>query len=265
MEDILLYYSNNNITINDSMFYCNGKRLILYELKDNEIINYNLMRYPFHIPLLNIFNSYITFYNGKKFVLFSSFFPHRIVDIKDINYIIMINQFKTYINYYDVWKNKLNIIKKYYTNKDNYLYEYYYSLALNVIQASKNIDYKELSYGFCLKKITDFIDTDSFYNICKYRIGGVVTNISLYIKYVFFNKIKNNDINSFLNLYLSYDDFYFLLCSLLFPNYYFDYQFDNIYDTFIEYINYIKLLLKELKKRQSFDLSIFSNLINLLL
>lgn len=262
MEDILLFYNISDVNIKDSIFYYKNKRLILYELKEKEDINYNLIRYPFHIPILNIYNSYITFYNNKRYVLLSCFNSNRIITNKDINYLIY-NNFRYYINYYEVWKKKLNNIRNYYDNKDNYLYEYFYSLALNIIQVSKNIDYYQLSYGYCLKRFQDFIDTDSFYNLCKYRIGGVVTNISLYIKYFFFY-LKNNNLDLDIKSNLSSSDYYFLICRLLFPNYYFDYNLDDIYNLFINYTEYIKELLIKIKKRQSVDLSIFNYLINLL-
>ena len=75
INNILLYYNINTAKeINDCTYYYNGKRLIICELKDNESLNYNLFRYPFSIPILNIFGSYYTDFNNKRYVLFSSFF-----------------------------------------------------------------------------------------------------------------------------------------------------------------------------------------------
>ena len=73
IKDILYYYNIYQYKIiSDNSIYWNGKRLLLQELFD-EIIFSNI-NYPFHKPIKNIYNSYITYFNNKKYVLFSSYF-----------------------------------------------------------------------------------------------------------------------------------------------------------------------------------------------
>lgn len=269
IKELLIYYNiNDNFKELDNYhFVYNNKNFFIKKNVNLPNINSLFFKYPFSYPIKNIFNSYYTNIDNNVYVIFLSFFPYnQIPTINSIKYISSIDRHSYYVNYYLLWKRKLDYLINYSNDKDTF-FEYFYGLSIFSLKLLDIINFNNLSYGICINDYECYKSKEEFFCPLNYKYGAIVSNYVRYIKisYFLYNKKKSIDVIELYNF--TKDDILFFIIRLFFPDYYF-YLLKSNNQEFINieaYLRYVKGLIKDIKKRQDFDLSIFENYINQLL
>ena len=170
-------------------------------------------------------------------------------------------------DYFKIWKNKIEYIEKYCNNKyiiNDYDYYYYIGLSRIALNLVKNINYFNISYGVSINR---FNNINNIYNLRQY--GPTVNTIAEFIKQDFFYNNRVVDITKIDELDLTNDDLLLLISRLLFPTYYFDMlnEIDSNYKIIltriVEYIEYLKHIIFEIKKRHN-NMPFAESIVNLL-
>lgn len=288
IKEVLFLY--NIFNVDKIIDYNDNKMTFIYEeqkfvLKKNTFINQNLFvsGYPsfFHKVIKNKFYSYYTLYNNDYYVLYqlndfrnSSISIDNIIDMSIPLYSFDVNK----ENYTNLWLKKNIYLENYLNDKFRFSdinYDYYLAMAEWALTISKKVNYNNLTYGYCVKKNNCFSCVEELYDPSNIKNGPIVCNITEYIKYDFFINDKVFDNFDFIvDLDLSADDYLFMICRFLYPNYYFDlFRYNdndiksktfNIDSKINKYILFLKLVFVEIEKRHIIDMSLMKYIINLL-
>lgn len=282
LYNIFEYYRTVKYDDDSIYFIYKNKKYILKENAtiDNDLFNYN---YPsfFHKIIKNKYNSFYTIYNNKLYILYQLHdFRNNVVSFDNIlKMSIPMNSYNmNKINYTNLWLRKNQYLQNYLDSKYRFFdlnYDYYLGMAEISLSFSKRVNFNNLTYGYCLKKNNCFTCFETLYDPSNIKSGPIVYNISEFIKYDFF---KNNNIllkiDSIFDLNLNLDDYLFMICRLLYPNFYFDIFIDSENEIMLEtfnidskvdkYISFLKIIFYEIKKRHMIDMSLIEYIINLL-
>lgn len=275
--DDVIYSSENNMS-----FIYNEKK---YVLRKNAMINDKLFSYNypsfFHKIISNKYNSIYTIYNNNLYILYqvhdfrsNTVSLHNVINMSIPTFTYNVDK----VNYSQLWLRKNHYLESYFDSKYRFSYlnyDYYLGMAEMSLIFSKNVNFDNLTYGYCVKKNNCFACFETLYDPSNVKNGPIVYNISEFIKYDFF--VNNNsyvDFNSIFNLKLNTDDYMFLGCRLLYPNFYFDLFINNDNDLKLKtlsvdskvdsYIILLKSIFNGIKKRHIIDMSLMDYIINLL-
>ena len=244
------YYKFRNIDLNqigeEYYFKNNGKNYILFSCRRSSIELDNINKllsndriYNKIVP--NIFNQFITYIDGKEYVLVEKInnYSNEKITIEEVikKYSITnINDYKSILrnDWYDLWTKKIDYIlyqKEHIRGKypiiDEYL-DYYIGMAESAISYYKNtidsikVDDK-MMYSLSHRRIKSLLKTN-YYNIDDLIIDYPVRNISEYLKTLFNKKLIDlNLLNSILSK-LNYNELLYrlLYARMLFPSSFFD-------------------------------------------
>ena len=280
----------NIFTLDKIINYSDNKMTFIYEnqkfiLKKNAFVNQNLFLYSypsfFHKVIKNKYYSYYTVFNNDYYVLYQvNDFRDSLISLDNvINMSIPFYSFDVRKeNYTNLWLKKNTYLENYLNSKFRFSgmnYDYYLAMAELSLTLSKSVNYNNLTYGYCIKKNDCFSCLEELYDPSNIKNGPIVCNITEYIKYDFFNNdviLKNLD--CIFELELNVDDYLFMLCRFLYPNYYFDlFSFNdndvkiksfNIDSKINKYILFLKYVFDVIKKRHIIDMSLMNYIINLL-
>lgn len=285
-EVLLLYnifgqYKIVNFSDGNISFIYNNKKYLLREnvVIDEYLFTYN---YPsfFHRIIKNKYNYFYTIYNNNLYILYQLHdFRSSGVSFNNIlNMSIPVLLFNTNkVNYTNLWLRKNIYLQNYLDNKYRFNelnYDYYLGMAEMSFIASKKVNFNNLTYGYCVKNNNCFTSFETLYDPSNIKNGPIVHNISEFIKYDFF--LNGNTLVNFASIFrlnLNSDDYMFLCCRLLYPNFYFDlFNNDNeislkalnIDSKIPSYISFLRVIFNEIKKRHIIDMSLMDNIINLL-
>ncbi len=222
----------------------------------------------FNYPIKNVNNSIFTNIDNYTYVIFLC----RSTNNKKVNYdqiekLSSYLRFKIVIKYNDVWNNKIVYLSNY-NGFNNYTFTFFYGIAINSLLLLFNVRFNNLSYGISINDYNSLRKID-YFNCLTYKKSAVMRNYSMYIKNNFFMTKNKTNINFLFYNDFSFDDYYFFLCILFFPDFFFcyfrNYNSDFFLNEYKEYINYVKEILFKIKKRRKIDISNFTSFINQLL
>jgi len=204
--------------------------------------------------IINIKNEYLTFYDGKTYILLKKKQCHnRIVslhDIIDFNCYIYIKESLSWkvlwerkIDYYEL-QIKENKLKYPLLNQSS---SYYLGLSEIAINLLNYVDYKNIKYCISHKRLNNL---KNIYNPINIIIDNRTRDIAEYIKMKFFDdSINMGEIINFIDsMVLNKDEIILLLSRLIYPSYYFD-----IYDEIYKNQEEIKELNKIIKKNLEYE------------
>ena len=243
MKNILSYFYHMIIEedkINNGYFSYHNRLFMLYEyqrnineiedlLKLNQEMYYN--KYKINKIINNIYNSPITSYNNKYYVLLLINYSYT---NENFNYYIINNNDYNNIkrnNWDYLWSMKIDYIEyqiKHFNNKYPIIQgsiNYYIGLSENAIKYFKMINKNNVSLYVSHRRF----HKDSFYNPVELIIDYKVRDIGEYLKYCFFHNEKDiYEIKKYLrNLNINNIDYLLLYTRMLYPSFYFD-IYDNI-------------------------------------
>lgn len=266
---MLLFY--NIYDINDIKYY---DRYIEFNYNDNTYMFIKSNNIDFYLLYISqsfpYFHKIVKNNNGDVVSVFCSeyyvllkieklYYNRRIMfnDIVQISNLELNLNIKK-IDYYNLWKNKIDFLDKYFAlnrHDKDFDYEYFLGLAEISLFICKKVNYDNLTYGFSFNRFYNINTLYDLYNPFNTKYGPVANSISEYIKHSFFYLNLKVNIVDIIELYLSDDDFVFLIARLIFPTYFFDLlnNKENNYPLIINrldnYIQYLKDILRAIKKR----------------
>ena len=201
------------------------------------------------------------------------------INNRDISFDDIINISKKIINnyiyknnYYEIWKKKIEFLEKYFNEyyKEGFDFNYYNGLSYNALYIVKYINCLNLTYGRTYNRFYNIHSLYDLYNPINKEYGPIINSIAEYIKYEFFYNKREVEYKKTFSLKLSVEDYYYLIARLLFPTYFYDLFKDNINNSYqmiisriSEYINYVKRIIIDIKKRHN-NMSYLDYIINLL-
>ena len=283
IKDVLLIYYNlyNNQYIYTKKDYClfknNDTKYILRVFENNNsLFNLNIKIDDFHLIVKNKYKKNISNYNNLFYVLLkiNNNIESSAISFKDlIN--ISNNKYLYFpkIDYFNVWKNKIDFLDNYYKSYyeiDNYDFNYFRCLSEISLNIIRNIKYQSITYGVTYNRFYNIENLYDLYDPFNATYGPIVNSFAEYIKYRFF---YNNEKVSFLDIFdinLNENDYYYFIARLIFPTYYFDLlknnriekDYQKIINNYYNYVEYIKSIILEIKKRH--DMPFLNYIINLL-
>ena len=228
---------------------------------------YNLKYSLFNFPIKNIYGSIYTIVDNIVYIVFFTDYKiYQKIDMKQIIKLSSYYMFDMYINFYELWNSKIKYLL-HYNGFSDYIFTFFYGIAINSIKLVTNVDFKQLSYGICFKEY-NFLKILEYLNFLNFNQSATMRNYSMFIKYNFFINNKKSDLY-FINFnHFSINDYYFFLCRLIFPDLYFYYfstiDIDLFLNKYYSYILYVKEIIQNIKKVRKIDISNFSYFINLL-
>lgn len=265
------YFKNNNK--NYILFSCRRSAL---ELDDINKILYKNKIYNRLVP--NIFNQFITYINGKEYVLVEKInnYSNEKISLDDVikSYNILdINNYNAILrtDWYDLWTKKIDYIiyqrehiKGNYPIIDEYL-DYYIGMAESGISYYKNtIDSIKMNsktlYSLSHRRIKSLLKAN-YYNIDDLIIDYPVRNISEYLKTLFYKNLIDANLLNSIFFKLNYDELLYrlLYARMLFPSSFFD-IYERVVNDNLEEKELIPIINK-IKNYEDFLKNIF-NLIN---
>ena len=236
---------------------------MLKELVDDINFNiYNILIYnniPVHKIIFNIFNSYYTIIDNKKYVLY------ELCDkcIVNLDLIAKFNYKTSFIDITKIKKNDCSILwtKKidFYENniESSDLSIYYIGLSELAIRTNYENKHK-ITYGISHRRITNYYD---YFCPDNFTIDCITRDYAEYFKMLFFYKDENIDLNYidkiFQNNYLI-GDFIMFFSRMCFPSYFFDYiekkhSFKNFYSKINMYENLLYKINLYLINKYNYD------------
>lgn len=222
-----------------------------------------------HQVIFNKDKSLLTFYNNKPYMLIKKNISiKKYVDIQEIiNYDIPIyNENK--INWKKLWKDKID----YYEYQMSQLgikykilrrsFDYYIGLSESAISLLNYVNYENIKYYICHKRINLNERLDEFLNPINIIIDNRTRDVAEYIKINYLNEtIKINEVlNELDNINFDYSESLLLLSRLLYPSYYFDLYDQIIQDKLRE--DKINFYIKKNSEYEEFLKKIYSYLKN---
>jgi hypothetical protein len=201
---------------------------ICFELRKRNIVSNEL--------ICNKFNSYITSFHNKLFVLLKENVPERVIGFNDIlyfqnntnNLVSNINCVRTdclslWKRKIDFYEGKLSIIGNKY-KLINKTMDYYIGLGENAITYLVINKIQINNIVLSHRRINENMNSFDFYNPVNYILDNRARDLADYIKNLFFYKEMKEDV-IFLLLYyvnLNREEYILFLSRLLYPTYYFD-------------------------------------------
>ncbi len=253
IEDVEFIYENKG----KYFFVYKDNNYVLKEINNiNNILFYTQINAFFHKIIRNRNNDLISLYNNKEYIMmYIKIKNDRKIDIQDLLILSNLNVNYMYYdnkNYYYLWNKKIENFEKYY-GFDDYIVNYISGLSMNAIEYCKNIDYKNITYGFSYNRLQGKMNLFNFWDPTNLEYGPIVNTLAEYIKELFFFLNKKIDITNIFDFNFTIDDYYLLISRLVFPTYLFDsYNKENItvlVNKTTEFFKYINNIIIEIKKR----------------
>lgn len=264
-DKIIFIDKKNNYEYEFIEYYDDPNKLLnLYSLlRQNNILRYEL--------ILNKNNEIITNYDKKIYVLLKK---NNLSSKRNLNFTELLN--KNYIygikqknNWKELWKQKNDYYEKYldeikFTMKAiKESFSYYYALSELAINILNYVNYNNINYTICHKRIEKI---DDLYHPLNVVIDNPTRDIAEFIKNQYINdKLTIEEILNFLNnnIYTK-DESILLFARLVYPSYYFDMyekicfysekeeNIKKIIKKSVHYETLLKSIYKILKNRYNF-------------
>lgn len=253
MEELLQkFYNIYDISnIDDYFMFQNEKYKLVPFLRSEEeffdllLINEELLkkRIPTHIFMKNNQNSYLTFFQNKKYVLLKINVNHteelNVIDMVNLSKKLVVGSKKSILyrnNWAELWSAKIDYfeyqIRQLGKEKTIILnsFSYYVGLAENAIayvnDTTKNYKLSIEEHITLQRKRTTFPNLAiNYFNPLYYVIDIEVRDIASYFKSLFFNSYEDlfTEVHAFFKVRkLSIFGYQLLYARLLFPSFYFD-------------------------------------------
>ena len=227
--------------------------------KDNYIFTYNNIEYEFcliqynrnelintykaalenkkyvHEIIVNKFNSIITIYNSKEYILVKKHYNNKNkISINDILSFITSIQYSGKISWTKLWINKIDYYEYQMKELKNiskeivYLFNYYVGLSENAISLLSYVNENNVGYSISHNRIQSTETITDFYMPIGLLIDIRCRDICEYLKSCFFNnKVNELDFNNIIEqaiVHANYnrDELILFFSRLLFPTYFFD-------------------------------------------
>lgn len=247
---------NYIIYINDSYYFYYGNELYMLKkilkIQKLDIINNYFSKY-----INNIFNNYVTLYNGMAYIL-SKNNKHGF----SIDNVIILNIQKSYYQkcyYFYVLRKRLVSFEKYISlkGKNIKILAYFTSLSSIILNYIKITSNQLVRYGLVCGPIVDYSYILKACFLCNYRNEPIVISLSNYIKYYYFEKNEFCFIDIFKSYYFNKDELILFYCSLLYPTYIFNtfhkefdqFKYEEILNKVPKYFSFVNLIYLYIKKR----------------
>lgn len=255
-KDDNFIFKIDNIEYELSVFYDDIEELfkIYSQMNVNKIYCHEMIK--------NNFNSMITVYNGKPYILVKKHInvKQKLQEIDLVNFIVPLLT-KSELKWKKLWEQKIDYYEYQMSELANQCallkesFNYYIGMCETAIQLLNYVEYEDIYYSISHKKI-NFNDKFSDYcNPLNFIFDSRVRDVAEYIKMKYFytdlNDISIEEIfDKFINiLNLNGNEIMLLIIRLLYPSYYFD-----LYDGIIQGIVKEENLKKIIKKSSSFEL-----------
>ena len=159
--------------------------------------------------ILNKYNSFITPYNDKLYILIKENIKEHKINFNDILYIqnstTNITNDKNLIrnNYIELWKNKIDFYEKEFYSNNKYkiindTLDYYIGLGENAITYLVNNNVNVNKIVLSHRRINKNCNSFEFYNPLNYIFDNRARDVADYIKNLFFyNEVSDDLISSF--------------------------------------------------------------------